>query len=449
MFEPDAARAAIDVLADMSASNFECFKAASTLKSIAEAAQAEFLAYLADENDWGGGDNSFDVVGARFVRIGADGTPLVDEALPLEIAVATGSSVGWATGVLRDVVNIKDRHPRLWEAVQEGVVPLWRAARVAQTCASFGLDAQETLQVDEQLRHVFGQTGWARANRLLKATIMSVAPERVEAKIEAGRQARYCHKITTDDPGTAMINACVDTADAVFFDAAIDRIADILGEQGDQTGKDVRRAKAVGVLASPARALQLLDTPCLRGVDPDLPIPAVTKTALRRERPRTQVYVHISIDTLTTGQGVVRVEKLGPAMVSQLRQILGHSHIKLAPAIHVGDTGPVLDGYEIPDRLAEQVVLRDRFEVFPYSSREARGVDLDHTRPYRAGRPGQTRASNLGPLSRRAHRVKTHGGWQLTQPAPGVFKWTTRWGQSFTIDPNGTHPGKTTNNSPP
>ncbi|MCL2489954.1 MAG: hypothetical protein FWF36_04405 [Propionibacteriaceae bacterium] len=168
--------------------------------------------------------------------------------------------------------------------------------------------------------------------------------------------------------------------------------------------------------------------------------PAVTDRLLRAERPRTQVYVHMGVDTLNTKQGVVRVEKLGPALVSQLGQILGNSQIKLAPVIHVGGAERPLDGYEIPDRLAEQVVLRDRYEVFPYSSREARGLDLDHTAAWRPGRAGQTRASNLGPLSRRAHRAKTHCGWQLAQPTPGVFQWTTRWGQVFTVDPNGTHP---------
>ena len=58
--------------------------------------------------------------------------------------------------------------------------------------------------------------------------------------------------------------------------------------------------------------------------------------------------------------------------------------------------------------------------------------------PYRAGGKRQTRASNLGPLSRKPHRAKTHAGWDLEQPAPGIFWWTTPTGQHYRVGPNGT-----------
>ncbi len=58
--------------------------------------------------------------------------------------------------------------------------------------------------------------------------------------------------------------------------------------------------------------------------------------------------------------------------------------------------------------------------------------------PYRPGGKGQTRASNLGPLSRRPHRAKTHAGWHLQQPTPGIFWWTTPNGQHYRVGPNGT-----------
>ena len=431
MFEPEVALEAVAILADPSSSPFHCFKAATQLKSIAEAAEAEALGYLAEENSWTNNNDDYDVIGQRFVRVGDDGTPLIDEALPLEVAAAMGFSAGTATCLLRDVVNLRNRHPYTWEAIQEGVLPLWRAQQVSQTCSGFGLDAGETVQVDEQLRHVLGRVGWKRARQVLKAAIMKTAPIKVAAKLEEQRQARYCNKYSTDDPAVTFISACLDTGDAVFFDAAVDRIADILGEQGDTSAKDVRRARAVGVLGTPAYALQLMGTP----------VPVPSEKMVERQRPTAQVYVHINADSLKSDTAVIRVEKLGPAMVSQLGQIVGHSRIKLTPVMHVGDSGeePV-DGYEIPRRHNEHVVLRDRYEVFPFSTRDARGLDMDHTHPYRVGVSGQTRPSNLGPLSRRAHRVKTHCGWKLNQPKPGWFEWTTRYGQTFTVGPDGTRP---------
>ena len=48
---------------------------------------------------------------------------------------------------------------------------------------------------------------------------------------------------------------------------------------------------------------------------------------------------------------------------------------------------------------------------------------------------------NLGPLTRFAHRVKTHGrGWRHHQPVPGVYLWRTPHGYWFRVDQHGTHP---------
>lgn len=55
------------------------------------------------------------------------------------------------------------------------------------------------------------------------------------------------------------------------------------------------------------------------------------------------------------------------------------------------------------------MTLRDACETFPYSSRTARRLDLDHTQPYISRATGQTRPDNLGPITRRVHRAKTNG----------------------------------------
>ncbi|MFZ2165247.1 MAG: hypothetical protein WAV45_07265, partial [Propionibacteriaceae bacterium] len=94
--------------------------------------------------------------------------------------------------------------------------------------------------------------------------------------------------------------------------------------------------------------------------------------------------------------------------------------------------------------------LRNPVEVFPFSSRNSGRCDLDHTSPYRhaqrkpaAKTPSspQTRASNLGPLSRKVHRAKTLGAWTITQPTPGTFSWTSPMGLTYTVDRTGTTRG--------
>ena len=252
-------------------------------------------------------------------------------------------------------------------------------------------------------------------------------------------QDRYCRQYGSDDPASSYLQARLDTADAVFLDATIDRLADLLAQDGDQRGKDHRRATALGVLATPALALSMLGLHTRRGMTDDQPNPpAITRQIAQTALPTSQVYVHLHADTLATGQGVARVETLGPALVGQLARILGHSRIRLTPVLHLNTTEPAIDAHEIPDHIRQHITHRDICEVFPYSSREARHLDLDHTIPYRTGQPKQTRPSNLGPLTRRTHRAKTHCNWQLTQPTPGVFRWRTEHGQTFQVGPDGT-----------
>jgi hypothetical protein len=68
-------------------------------------------------------------------------------------------------------------------------------------------------------------------------------------------------------------------------------------------------------------------------------------------------------------------------------------------------------------------------------------TDPDHVDPYDpTGPPGQTSTTNLRPLRRYSHRLKTHGGWTVQQLPDGALEWTTPHGFTFRVDHTGTHP---------
>ena len=105
-------------------------------------------------------------------------------------------------------------------------------------------------------------------------------------------------------------------------------------------------------------------------------------------------------------------------------------------------------GYAIPDRIREQIILRDGTCVFPWCTRPARACDVDHVVPYdhdaeSEGRaqPGPTQTSNLAALCRQHHRLKTHSAWRYRVTGPGEFEWTSPHGHTFRRDPSGTSPG--------
>ena len=443
MFDIVGAGRASRVLGDPGAPGIDRLRAAARLRVLAEAAEAEAIHDLAVEQGWDreGTGFTYEPGGPgdrRWIRVGADGTPLVDEALPLEVATARGTSVGAAISLVKDVVDLSQRLPVTWTAVCQGRAPLWQAQRVAQACGDLPKDRAGV--VDAVVAPLIGHLGYARLMTRVRAAVVKAAPRLARKKADEAAQSRYCVKReSSGDTGTCFIEACVDTADAVFLDATVDRLAEILGDRGDPRDKDHRRACALGLLATPAVALSLLGPHTRRGLEDSVVIPVIPAEVAATALPTCQVYVHCTPESLARG-GVARVEDLGPVLVDQVARVVGHSRIKLTPVLTVGGVEPVVDAYEIPDRIRETVVLRDGFDVFPYSSRSARRQDLDHTRAYRPGRRGQTRPSNLGPVNRRAHRAKTLAGWHLDQPRPGVFWWRSELGQRFRVGPDGTTP---------
>ena len=70
----------------------------------------------------------------------------------------------------------------------------------------------------------------------------------------------------------------------------------------------------------------------------------------------------------------------------------------------------------------------------PGCSARAEACDLDHTAEWDRD-DGPTADHNLGPLCRRHHQVKTHGGFRLRQVEPGVFEWTTPLGRRYRVVP--------------
>jgi Domain of unknown function (DUF222) len=58
--------------------------------------------------------------------------------------------------------------------------------------------------------------------------------------------------------------------------------------------------------------------------------------------------------------------------------------------------------------------------------------EIDHTVPYPAG---PTCEGNLAPLCKRHHHAKHAPGWKLQQPHPGIMRWTTPSGRTYTTHP--------------
>jgi hypothetical protein len=418
--------------------------------------------------------------GAEQGRVlGGQGTPEVLEFTAAELGARMGTTVGSARALMADALDLRHRLPELWQLILAGRVPSWRARKVAQATRHLSRDA--AMQVDAAVAPSIVGLPWGRFETLLTAKIIEADPQAAEERAKIWEAERFVRAGRTGQSGLKLLIAKANAGDVIWFMATLNRIAEILRLQGDLESPDVRRSKAIGILAQPARALQLLwefrneQHPNAEPQQPDEPIDnapnppfepftaspgaELVETAAdcvseaeppeepldpaliirpsgvdqRKVRPQVMLHIHFSHEALLAadlpkiGVGVGRLEGVGPVTLGQIRRFLGETacDVTVQPTIDPEDTPPV-DGYEIPRRIREAMFIRMPASCFPYAAGNHR-MDLDHTIPYlppaRGGPPGQTGVHNLGPLSRVEHRIKTHSRWQVRQPEPGIWIW--------------------------
>ena len=430
-------------------------------------------------------------------QLGGDGTPEVLEFAASELGARMETSCGSARALMADGLDIRHRLPQLWQLIVVGGVVSWRARKVAQ--ATRHLSRAAAMHVDAAVAGCIATLPWGRFETLLAAKIIEADPRAAEEQAKVWEAERFVRAGRTGQSGLKLLIAKANAGDVIWFMATINRIAEILRLQGDLDTAEVRRSRAIGILAQPALALQLLwefrteQHPAAEPQQPGEPIhnepnppydksssgpaedlldttacednspgqPAEQSTGRVAEqlveqsagpaggglmirptgldagrlRPQVMLHIHLSQEALLGYRdgkpgllgGAARFEGVGPITLGQVRRFLAGTGcvVKVQPVIDPQETPPV-DGYEIPRRIREAMFLRMPASCFPYAA-GAHRMDLDHTKPYmplaRGGPPGQTGVSNLGPMSRLEHRIKTHSRWQVRQPEPGVWIW--------------------------
>ena len=429
-----------------------CADALATGVQVQRRAGAERLALAAHFADLHGPESARNRR-VRMLRGGSDGTPEVSEFAADSLGPLIEQTTRSAAALMRDALDLRHRHPRLWEQVMTGGIEDWKARKVAQACSD--LAREQAVWVDEvSLEAVLGLP-FGRALSVVEGKVVAADPAGHDARRRARESQRFVRASRSDDAGLRMLHARTTSADVARLDAMVGHLAQLLHRAGDTDDLQRRRAKALGLLANPALACVYLAQHGTDEADPAGPVAAAQvlgevlqslgTAAVDRLRPRTVLYLHLAEEAVTDRPEtqVVRGEGLGALTREQLREWLGTDTVVVKPVIDLHGQTPV-DGYEVPGHLRDAMVLAQPFEVFPYGTTASRGrsIDADHTRPYvppdDGGPPGQTRLANLGPLARGHHRAKTFGGFRCYQPLPGLFVWSTPTGHWYRVDHTGT-----------
>ncbi|XSS51656.1 DUF222 domain-containing protein [Propionibacteriaceae bacterium Y1923] len=417
-----------------------------------------------------GGASDTVLHGERLEAVGGEGVPLVAEFCVVEIAALMGMTTDQMQVGLRLALDVRFRFPATWQHVLAGGLRVWQAEELASV--THRLPASVCAVIDGELAALVGTLPWQRLRKGLRARVMELDPDPTRRK---GNLARGRRRVDFEDSeeGIVGMSAVLDAADAVFLNAQLTRVAGILGEAGSTDTLAQRRAAALGVLASPARALQLLQA-SLQGelpdhLDPDDLDPGCPARGQRghtcgavtvhpdRLLPRAELVVHLTDATLASGEGLARCTASGPeglnpgpVLAGWVKDLVGHTRVTVRPVLDPGGVAPV-DSYEVPASMRRSVLLCNPYEVFPFAKRSSAGLDLDHTRPWASSKQTwvdqlgdhrqpdddpPTRIGNLAPLSRKVHRAKTHGGWTLAQPSPGIFLWKSPLGFGYLVTPS-------------
>ena len=407
--------------------------------------------------------------GEKALPIAGDGAPLVAEFAVMKLAAVLDVSHEAALSLVGDVLDLAHRLPRLWALVREVRVPVLLAREAART--SRDLTREAAAHADRLLAWQPGRLNPHRVGVLVHEARLYADPDRAIADHDTALAARKVECRVGPAvlggggaPGTGEVIMILDEADTIAFDRSVSTLAATMAALGHQGSLDVRRATAVGVLADPQRALDLLavdptDPDRAASLDPEhdsaicvaedamyqpsSPFGGLTHSG-RNDGGRSEAVLvfHVTDHDLLARSGVGTSTKLGPVLIERIRSwLLTAATVTIKPVVDLTAMAemPAMDVHDPPARMAEAVRLRDLTCVFPHCGRPAEACDLDHIDAYvplaHGGQPGQTHPSKLAPLCRRHHRAKTFGDFTYRRLPDRSYEWTLPSGTRVRTDP--------------
>ena len=191
-----------------------------------------------------------------LVQLGGEGTPLVQDFCLGEIALARGTGVTATMNATADTLDLIYRLPATWAVCEAGDAELYLARRVAKL--SRHLPADRVGVVDRAVARIIAHEAGGRVLAVAEAKIIEADPALHDERVEAERRRRYVSSSRTDEFGLRTVIARVEAGDAVWVEAIVARVAEILAPRHPDASADEVRSIAFGWLARPAELLGLL-----------------------------------------------------------------------------------------------------------------------------------------------------------------------------------------------
>ena len=198
--------------------------------------------------------------GEQALHIGGEGTPTVAEFSSAELAISLEVHPLAARSLMADALDLRHRLPETWHLVTRALaLPDWVARKIAR--ATRGLSLAQAAEIDERVALEACELPIGRLLTVVEALVLAASTE----EADRDRRHRLAQRFVTisddrrrDERRLPMIYGSLAEEDAVRLEDTLRRLAAALKDDASES-LGVRRSRALGLLADPARAQNLLD----------------------------------------------------------------------------------------------------------------------------------------------------------------------------------------------
>lgn len=326
----------------------------------------------------------------------------VMESAAAEIRAALRLTRRAADGELSFALELRQRLPRVWEALASGTIDVRQAKTIAYgTIHLTEATAREVVDwiIGEAPRLTTGQLHAA-----IRRICIHADPEEAASRYESAvAQGGWFSNRTHREPPTSR----------------------------------PRTSHPIAQLRSPAASTESpkASTPRTRHGPWTSYAPTSCWTS-SRARPTPPADIRVDLETLAElADSPGDLGGYGPVIADIARQTTEQqTHVEWRYVVTDPDTGQTI--HAGTTRRRPTAVQRRRVEsreatcVFPGCRMPAADCDLDHRIRWADG--GATDPANLTPLCRHDHRIRHHAGWQHQALPDGGHRWTRRLGHTYT-----------------
>ncbi len=208
----------------------------------------------------------------RAVQVGGAGTPRIAEFAYAELGARMQMGPWSARRYVADALDVRHRLPLIWARVVAREARIGNARLVATRTRHLSVEAAGVVDA-AMAPFVDGSLPWGRFEARLAGKIVAADPAAAAAR-EAERAAeQFAKRTRSSEHGTAGFYVRSTVGVIARVEATVAFLAEALTAFGDRDAEDVRRVKALVLMANPVKAVELLAAFAAlraRGVDVDV-----------------------------------------------------------------------------------------------------------------------------------------------------------------------------------